>query len=144
MSYGKVYIFEHFAHHEITGIPPLVEFVTLCNAEFVVVPRNVAEITNLEEVEICPEEASHGLIFRAHGLVVAVAEVVEHIVDIAERAPLPASTGRRDITYAPELHRKSGLEADVALLIEERSFEKVRVECVGNILELCRVLEVGI
>ena len=138
---GKVQVFDHLLHDQLTAVAGLVEQLGVRGADGFVIPRDVAEALDLGEIEVGAEETGEGRIFDTDLLVRAVADVLQQGVDIAEGRPAPAAAAGRNGALAHALvgHVVLG-EVVVVGHIQLRGGEQF-IEADGVGLELTLALE---
>ena len=86
----------HLLHHELTGVAGAVQLLGIGGADGRVVPRDVTEALHLLEIEERAEETGQSLVLGTHGRILAMVQVLQEGVDVAQGAPAPAAAAGRN------------------------------------------------
>ena len=76
-------VLEYPVHHIASVVTSLVD-IRIGRSEDLVIVRDIAVCTDELEIEVCTEESSDSLIFLRYSSILALVEVLEHIVHLTK------------------------------------------------------------
>ena len=140
---GHVDILDHVLEHRLAGITREVQ-VFVGRADLMVDPRNVTELADHVGIIECAPELRQGRIFF-HGLfILAVVDVGQQGVHLAQVGKRPAARCRNGtIVSASDQVGRVHLHEDVTFHAERLLLKKVVIERVGEELQVFRRPEIG-